>query len=55
MPGIVHTLRNARDGRARFLNLHAPGLGFDDYLRRQASGEDGRRFDETFDVYRAPS
>lgn len=50
-PGTVHTFRNAADGRTRFLNLHAPGMGFDDYLRRQAAGEDGRRFHESFDVY----
>lgn len=50
-PGVAHTFRNAGDSRARFLNIHAPGLGFDDYLRRQAAGEDGRRFHESFDVY----
>jgi quercetin dioxygenase-like cupin family protein len=50
-PGIAHTFRNAGDGRARFVNIHAPGLGFDEYLRRQAAGEDGRRFHESFDVY----
>jgi quercetin dioxygenase-like cupin family protein len=50
-PGTVHTFRNAGDGRARFLNLHAPGLRFDEYLRRQAAGENGRRFHESFDVY----
>ena len=26
---------------------------FDGYLRRQAAGEDGRRFHESFDVYEA--
>ncbi len=52
-PAIAHTFRNAGDGRARFVNIHAPGLGFDEYLRRQAAGEDGRRFHESFDVYEA--
>jgi quercetin dioxygenase-like cupin family protein len=50
-PGVAHTFRNAGDGRVRFVNIHAPGLGFDEYLRRQAAGEDGRRFHESFDVY----
>jgi quercetin dioxygenase-like cupin family protein len=51
MPGVAHTFRNARDARVRFLNLHAPGMQFDEYLRRQQAGEDGRRFHESFDVY----
>ena len=50
-PGTVHTFRNAGEERARFLNVHAPGLRFDEYLRRQAGGEDGRLFHESFDVY----
>jgi quercetin dioxygenase-like cupin family protein len=52
-PGVAHTFRNAGTGRARFVNIHAPGLGFDEYLRRQAAGEDGRRFHESYDVYEA--
>lgn len=51
--GVVHTFRNTRDKRVRFLNVHAPGLCFDDYLRGQDAGESGRRFDESFDVYEA--
>lgn len=50
-PGVAHTFRNAGEGRARFVSIHAPGVGFDEYLRRQAAGEDGRRFHESFDVY----
>jgi quercetin dioxygenase-like cupin family protein len=50
-PGVVHTFKNATAGRARFLNLHAPGMRFDEYMRRQNAGEDGRRFRESFDVY----
>jgi mannose-6-phosphate isomerase-like protein (cupin superfamily) len=50
-PGVVHTFRNAGDGRVRFLNVHAPGVRFDEYMRRQNAGEDGRRFHESFDVY----
>lgn len=50
-PGVVHTFRNAGEDRARFLNLHAPGVRFDEYLRRVHGGENGRRFHESFDVY----
>jgi len=51
-PGVVHTFRNAGDGRARFLNLHAPGVRFDEYLRRQHAGEHGGpEFHEAFDTY----
>jgi mannose-6-phosphate isomerase-like protein (cupin superfamily) len=32
-PEVVHTFRNPGSGRGRYLNLHAPGMGFDDYLR----------------------
>lgn len=52
-PGVVHTFRNAGDERVRFLNVHAPGVRFDEYMRRQNAGEDGRRFHESFDVYEA--
>ena len=50
-PGVVHTLWNARNSRVRFLNIHAPGMRFDEYLRRMNAGESGRRLDESFDVY----
>jgi mannose-6-phosphate isomerase-like protein (cupin superfamily) len=32
-PHVVHTFRNPGPGEARFLNFHAPGMGFDTYLR----------------------
>jgi len=32
-PGVVHGFRNASDAELRFLNFHAPGCGFADYLR----------------------
>jgi mannose-6-phosphate isomerase-like protein (cupin superfamily) len=51
MPGVVHTFRNAGDERVRFVNIHAPGVRFDEYMRRQNAGEDGRGFHESFDVY----
>jgi quercetin dioxygenase-like cupin family protein len=39
-PGTVHSFRNASDARVRFLNLHAPGMRFDEYIRRMDAGED---------------
>lgn len=50
-PGVVHAFRSAGAERARFLNLHAPGMRFDEYLRRLDAGERDRRFHESFDVY----
>ena len=48
-PEIVHSFRSASDGRVRFINVHAPGMRFDEYLRRMDSGED---FDlEGYDVF----
>jgi mannose-6-phosphate isomerase-like protein (cupin superfamily) len=35
-PEVVHTFRNPGPGRGRYLNLHAPGMGFDEYLRGRA-------------------
>jgi quercetin dioxygenase-like cupin family protein len=32
-PLLVHGFRNAADAELRYLNLHAPGAGFADYLR----------------------
>jgi mannose-6-phosphate isomerase-like protein (cupin superfamily) len=32
-PDVVHTFRNPGPEPARFLNFHAPGMGFDTYLR----------------------
>lgn len=32
-PNVVHTFRNPAPEPARFLNFHAPGMGFDTYLR----------------------
>jgi quercetin dioxygenase-like cupin family protein len=39
-PGVVHSFTNGGDGRARFLNIHAPDMGFTDYLRARTRGED---------------
>ena len=37
-PLVVHGFRNASDAELRYLNLHAPGLGFADYLRAVRDG-----------------
>jgi mannose-6-phosphate isomerase-like protein (cupin superfamily) len=54
-PGVVHTFRNERPAEAHFLNIHAPGKGFDRHLIEMRDAEDpseeaasAERFD-TFD------
>jgi thiamine-phosphate pyrophosphorylase len=47
-PGVPHTFRLASD-RARYLNVHAPGMGFVDYVRAADRGER-----VPFDQYPAP-
>ena len=37
---VLHTFRNPGPGEARFLNIHAPGLGFERYLRGDFPGFD---------------
>jgi mannose-6-phosphate isomerase-like protein (cupin superfamily) len=37
-PFVVHGFRNGSDAELRYLNLHAPGLGFADYLRAMRDG-----------------
>ena len=37
-PGVVHGFRNASDADMRYLNLHAPGQGFADYMRGLRDG-----------------
>ena len=32
-PDVLHSFHNPGPGEARFLNMHAPGLGFEEYLR----------------------
>jgi mannose-6-phosphate isomerase-like protein (cupin superfamily) len=38
--GVVHTFGNEGAEDARFLNIHAPGMGFGDYLRAMRDGRD---------------
>jgi mannose-6-phosphate isomerase-like protein (cupin superfamily) len=37
-PFVVHGFRNASDADVRYLNLHAPGTGFADYMRGLRDG-----------------
>jgi mannose-6-phosphate isomerase-like protein (cupin superfamily) len=37
-PLVVHGFRNASDAELRYLNFHAPGRGFADYLRAMRDG-----------------
>jgi quercetin dioxygenase-like cupin family protein len=39
-PGVVHGFANRTDARTRFVNMHAPGFRFADYMRRMDAGED---------------
>ena len=38
-PGVVHSFRNASSDQVRFLNVHAPGMRFDEYIRRMDAGD----------------
>jgi mannose-6-phosphate isomerase-like protein (cupin superfamily) len=44
-PGVIHTFGNPGEARGRYLNFHAPGMGFAEYLR-------GRNpdFDQEYEV-----
>jgi mannose-6-phosphate isomerase-like protein (cupin superfamily) len=48
-PLVVHGFRNGSDAEVRYLNLHAPGQRFADYLRAM---RDGRSF--SYDQYDPP-
>jgi mannose-6-phosphate isomerase-like protein (cupin superfamily) len=39
-PVVVHSFRNAGTDEVRFLNFHAPGMGFDGYVRGRNPGFD---------------
>jgi hypothetical protein len=36
----VHSSRNSSPNRLRLLNIHTPGMRFDEYIRRMDAGED---------------
>ena len=48
-PETVHSFSNASGERVRFLNLHTPGMRFDEYIRRMDAGEKPRP--EDYDSY----
>jgi quercetin dioxygenase-like cupin family protein len=51
-PGVVHTFSNPGPGGARLLNVHAPGMRFDEYLREMDRGvEQDAAFHERYDVH----
>jgi quercetin dioxygenase-like cupin family protein len=52
-PDVVHGFRTGRSS-ARYLNIHAPGLGFDAYLRGDL-GDDFDQHDPPADGVRPPS
>jgi quercetin dioxygenase-like cupin family protein len=39
-PEVVHSFKNASSEPVRFLNLHTPGMRFDEYIRRMDAGEE---------------
>ena len=45
-PDVVHTFRNDGPGELRYFNFHAPGLGFDRYLRGLYDEEFATPFDQ---------
>jgi len=49
-PRVVHGFRNASEAEVRFLNFHAPGREFAEYLRAM---RDGRQF--SYDQYPPPA
>jgi mannose-6-phosphate isomerase-like protein (cupin superfamily) len=52
-PGLVHTFANEGPGDARFLNWHAPSMGFDEHLRALTRGDDEAAH-ERFDTFEPP-
>lgn len=44
-PEVIHTFGNPGSEPGRYLNLHAPGMGFDEYLRGRNDD-----FDQVYDV-----
>ncbi len=53
--GVIHTFRNDGAATARFLNVHAPSMGFAESQRRSGSGYRWDSFDPPADGGRAVS
>ena len=57
-PNVVHTFRNEGPGHARFLNVHAPSMGFPDHIRalhEARSEEEEHEAAERFDTFEPPA
>ena len=39
-PGVVHSFKNSSSDPVHFLNLHTPGMRFDEYIRRMDADDD---------------
>jgi mannose-6-phosphate isomerase-like protein (cupin superfamily) len=51
-PMVGHTFRNESDADVRFLNFHAPGCRFDDYVRSRLDGthEEAAKWFDSYDM-----
>jgi quercetin dioxygenase-like cupin family protein len=54
-PGVIHGFDNGHPGRSRFLNIHAPNTGFDEYLRKIGDADDKRELSERTDSWDPPA
>jgi quercetin dioxygenase-like cupin family protein len=48
-PGVVHSFKNSSAGPVRLLNIHTPGMRFDEYIRKMDEGVDVNP--EEYDVW----
>ena len=48
-PNVVHSFKNSSSGRTRLLNIHTPGMRFDEYIRKMDADEDVNP--EEYDVW----
>ena len=48
-PHVVHSFKNSSDSRLRLLNIHTPGMRFDEYIRKMDEGVDVNP--EEYDVW----
>jgi quercetin dioxygenase-like cupin family protein len=48
-PHVVHSFKNSSSSRVRLLNIHTPGVRFDEYIRKMDEGSDV--IPEEYDVW----
>jgi quercetin dioxygenase-like cupin family protein len=48
-PHVVHSFKNSSSGHVRLLNIHTPGMRFDEYIRKMDEGVDVNP--EEYDVW----